>query len=149
MPVEVDVEGLMVALADLALRTSELPGVRCTFECDEPVCILDNQTATHLYRLSQETVTNALKHGHARKIVISLSDDGELITLKITDNGIGFTDNDLESGGMGLRIMRYRAELIRAKLTIAPAHRRGTEVTCTLPHLQESLPAPGIAAQQV
>jgi PAS domain S-box-containing protein len=141
VPVEVDAEGLMVALADLARRTSELHGVDCTFECDEPVRIMDNATATHLYRLSQETVTNALKHGHARNIVINLSDDGALTRLKISDDGQGFADNGHESSGTGLRIMRYRAELIRAKLAIGPAQPHGTEVTCTVPHLQEPVPA--------
>ena len=63
VPVEVDAEGLMVALAELAARTSELHAVNCRFLCDKPVPIVDNQTATHLYRLSQETLTNAVKHG--------------------------------------------------------------------------------------
>ena len=138
VPVEVDSEGLMVALADLAARTSELHGVDCTFRCKEPVRILDNQTATHLYRLSQESVTNSLKHGRPRKIVISLSDDGDLITLKIADDGKGFSEDHRHSTGTGLRIMRYRAGLIRAKLTISPAHPHGTQVICTLSHQQDS-----------
>ena len=87
VPVELDAEGLMAVLANLAARTSELQGVTCAFQCDEPVAVVDNQTATHLYRLSQEAVTNALKHGRAHKIVISLVDDGELITLAIADDG--------------------------------------------------------------
>jgi two-component system, LuxR family, sensor kinase FixL len=138
VPVEVDAEGLMVALADLAARTSELHGVNCTFRCQQPVCILDNQTATHLYRLSQESVTNSLKHGRASKIVISLADDGELITLKIADDGKGFSEERHQSAGTGLRIMRYRAGLIRAKLTIGPSRPRGTQVTCTLPRQQDA-----------
>jgi two-component system sensor kinase FixL len=138
VPVEVDAEGLMVALADLAARTSELHGVDCTFRCKQPVCILDNQTATHLYRLSQESVTNSLKHGRASKIVISLTDDEDLITLRIADDGKGFSEDHHQATGTGLRIMRYRAGLIRAKLTIGPAHPRGTQVTCTLPQHQDS-----------
>jgi signal transduction histidine kinase len=131
VPVELDAEGLMAALEELAKRTSELQHVTCTFRCDKPVCILDNQTATHLYRLSQESVANALKHARARNIVISLSDDRRLITLKIKDDGIGIGPR--RSSGMGLQIMRYRAELIRAKLTIQLVKPHGTEIVCTLP----------------
>jgi PAS domain S-box-containing protein len=136
VPVELDAEGLMAALVSLAERTSELPGVHCTFRCDKPVAILDNQTATHLYRLSQESVTNALKHGGASNIVISLSDDGVVITLKITDDGVGIDCKNPETVGTGLQIMRYRAKLIRAKLTISPIKPHGTQVVCTLPRGQ-------------
>jgi hypothetical protein len=137
VPVEVDGEGLMVALSDLAARTSERHAVSCVFECDQPVSIGDNQTATHLYRLSQESVTNALKHGRARNITISLTGDNDLITLKIADDGTGLAENHHESSGTGLRIMRYRAELIRAKLTIGRARTNGTQMTCTLPRPQD------------
>src|SRR5581483_6019290 len=73
VPVEVDAEGLMAALAELAARTSQRNDVVCTFDCAEPVLIRDNQTATHLYRMSQEAVTNAIKHGRAKRISISLT----------------------------------------------------------------------------
>lgn len=138
VPVELDAEGLMAALEELAKQTSELQHLTCTFRCDEPVCILDNQTATHLYRLSQESVANALKHARARNIVISLSDDGRLITLKIKDDGIGIGRR--RSSGMGLQIMRYRAELIRAKLTIRSVKPHGTEIVCTLPRQEAWTP---------
>ena len=126
----------MIALSELASRTSDLHDLNCSFECDEPVCVLDNQTAMHLYRLSQEAVNNAVKHGRGRNILISLADDSEWLTLKIEDDGRGFhTDNEPHSGS-GLRIMRYRAELIGAKLSVGPAQPHGTIVTCLLPHHQ-------------
>jgi len=136
VPVEVDAEGLMIALSELASRTSDLHGVNCTFECDEPVCILDNQTAMHLYRLSQEAVNNAVKHGRGRNIRISLADDGDLVTLSIADDGRGFSSSREPTAGTGLRIMRYRAELIGATLSVARAHPQGTIVTCLLAHRQ-------------
>jgi PAS domain S-box-containing protein len=136
VPVEVDSVGLMIALSELASRTSDLHGVNCTFECDEPVCVLDNQTAMHLYRLSQEAVTNAIKHGRGRNILISLTDDTEFLTLKIEDDGRGFERTDEPSAGSGLRIMRYRAELIGATLSIAAAEPTGTIITCHVPHRQ-------------
>jgi two-component system sensor kinase FixL len=136
VPVEVDAEGLMAALADLADRTSELLDVKCVFRCEDPVCILDNQTATHLFRLTQESVTNALKHGRARNIVITLTTDDDLITLQIADDGRGPPKDFHNTGGAGLRIMSCRAELIRAKLTICEGKAGGMVVTCTLPQPQ-------------
>ena len=137
VPVELDAAGLMAALAGLAKRTSDLHCVTCCFRCDEPVGILDNQTATHLYRLSQEAVTNALKHGRARNIVISLTHDGSRVSLVITDDGLGISDATCQTSGTGLQIMHYRAELIRAKLTIGAAQPHGTQVICILPRQQD------------
>jgi PAS domain S-box-containing protein len=136
VPVEVDAEGLMVALADLAARTSERNAVNCTFQCDEPVCIVDNQTATHLYRLSQEAVTNSVKHGRPRNILVRLSADPELVRLEIRDDGSGFAPAPAETTGTGLRIMHYRADLIGAKLKIHAVQPHGTSVTCTLSQRQ-------------
>jgi len=136
MPVEVDSEGLMAALADLADRTSELFNMDCVFRCENPVSILDNQTATHLFRLTQEAVTNALKHGRARHIVISLTTNDDLITLKISDDGRGAPKEGNAAAGTGWRIMHYRAELSRAKLTICEGVPSGMLVTCTLPQPQ-------------
>ena len=138
-PVEIDGDGLMAALAELALRTQELHNIHCAFYCDEPVRVLDNQAAMHLYRLSQEAVTNAIKHGAPRSIVISLATDGNLITLTIADNGRGFAKLPQKPTGAGLRIMRYRAELIGASLTLTPGPRQGAVLTCTLPQRSTAL----------
>src|SRR5262249_29985908 len=64
-PVPLEGEGLMRALTELAASTSRIPGVRCRFVCAQPVCVQDPAIATHLYRIAQEAVNNALKHGHA------------------------------------------------------------------------------------
>lgn len=132
VPVEVDAEGLMVALADLASRTTELSGVSCTFECHRPVAIADSQTAMHLYRMSQEAVTNAVKHGRPRNIVIRLGVERDLATLRVIDDGSGFAESMEKTAGTGLRIMRYRADLIGAQLEITSARPHGTIVTCYL-----------------
>jgi PAS domain S-box-containing protein len=139
VPVEVDAEGLMVALADLTARTAELHGVECIFQCEEPVSIADNQTATHLYRMTQEALTNALKHGHAGRIDVSLEASDDLMTLKVVDDGVGIGEAAEEMTGTGLRIMRYRAELIRAKLSIERRQPHGTQMTCTLPQRQATM----------
>jgi PAS domain S-box-containing protein len=136
VPVEVDAEGLMVALAELTSRTAELHGVKCGFHCHEPVSIADNQEATHLYRMTQEALTNAVKHGRAKRIDVSLEAKDDLLTLNIVDDGRGIGPAVEEAAGTGLRIMRYRAELIRAKLAIESLDPHGTRVKCTLPHRQ-------------
>jgi PAS domain S-box-containing protein len=136
VPVEVDAEGLMAALADLVARTNELRGLRCTFECPQPVRVVDNQTATHLYRMSQEALANALKHGKPTQIAVSLRAENDLVTLEIADNGRGLPEVPRTTTGMGLRIMRYRAELIGATLAIKPNQPSGTRVVCALDQKQ-------------
>ncbi len=132
VPVEVDAEGLMIALADLAARTSELHRVSCTFECQRPVAIADNQTAMHLFRMSQEAVTNAIKHGRPQHIVIRLGVEGDLAILRVIDDGTGLPAAPESIAGTGLRIMGYRAELIGAQLEFTEARPHGTIVTCSV-----------------
>jgi two-component system CheB/CheR fusion protein len=129
--VEVDSEGLMAALAELAASTSEVHGVACTFVCKNPVYLRDNQTATQLYSIAREAVTNALKHAQAHNITISLQSDGQSVRLQVQDDGTGLPSPPLDTKGMGLKIMHYRAGLIDAHLSIGTTEPRGTVVTCT------------------
>jgi PAS domain S-box-containing protein len=132
IPVEVDAEGLMAALGELAGRTSELHAVDCRFECPEPAFVEDNNTATHLYQIAQEAVTNALKHGHVKQICIGLHSDEDALTLSVRDDGVGLPEAARDTGGLGLKIMRYRAGLINAAFEIGPADGGGTLVKCIL-----------------
>jgi PAS domain S-box-containing protein len=133
MPVEVDAEGLQAALADFAVSISDLHKVQCTFECPVPVYVNDNKIATHLYRIAQEATTNAIKHARPRRVVMSLAERDHEILLRVVDDGRGISHVPINSKGLGLRIMRHRANLIGARLTVAPAAERGTELVCTLP----------------
>lgn len=141
IPVEVDAAGLMAALAALAGRTRGVNGVRGTFDCPEPVMVEDNQTATQLYRIAQEAVANALRHSQARQLTIALAGDAQSVTLRVCDDGVGVPPEAAEGPGLGLKIMRYRAELLGARLSIAAAAPRGTLVTCSLtkgkPHVPQ------------
>jgi two-component system sensor kinase FixL len=132
IPVEVDAHGLMSALADLAQRTSGQGGVACTFRCDEPVSVEDTATATHLFRIAQGALANALKHSAAGHVEVRLDSDGPILTLSVRDDGVGLPAGPVETQGLGIRIMRYRAGLIGATLDISPAPRGGTLVTCSL-----------------
>jgi len=131
-PVKNEPSGLMDALKVLAGSVTKLFHVRCSFRCATPVFVEISDVATHLFRIAQESVNNAVKHGQADQVVISLhyTDDG--ISLSVRDNGIGIP-TEVPTTGMGLQIMRHRASAINATLTVRPGKKQGTLVTCTLP----------------
>jgi PAS domain S-box-containing protein len=131
IPVEVDSEGLMAALSELATRTTEVHGIPCEFSCQAPVTVHDNFTATQLFRIAQEATTNALKHSKATNIHLGLERKGAFITLKIADDGVGLPE-DMPETGVGLRIMRYRAGQIGAQLSLRAHVGGGTLVSCML-----------------
>jgi signal transduction histidine kinase len=130
-PVQLEANGLMSALEELTSNAAKLFNITCRFECPRPVLVADNTVATHLYRIVQEAITNAVKHGHAKSIIVSLSSSADESTLKITNNGAEFPAGANAKGGLGLRIMEYRADMIGATLKISSAKDKGTTVACT------------------
>lgn len=132
-PVELEAEGLMRGLRALAARAGELFKVNCEFECPSNVLVQDPITGTHLYRIAQEALTNSIKHGKATRIKIVLTALADLGELLISDNGNGFSNEAYVSGGMGLRIMRYRADMIGGSLAIRVNRPAGASVVCTFP----------------
>jgi PAS domain S-box-containing protein len=128
-PVSIEANGLMSALHELAETVSTLFPVECRFECVEPILVRDNMVATHLYRIAQEAINNAIKHGKAESIIIRLRRNSAGAELQVTDDGAGFP-KEPRSNGMGLQIMKYRAGLIGASLAFTPANGKGTTVVC-------------------
>ena len=94
------------------------------------VLIENNTVATHLYRIAQEAVTNAVKHGKSKRIEIGLAQTSTRITVMVKDDGVGFSAKHPKKGGMGLRIMQYRARVIGATLNLQSAPGKGTQLTC-------------------
>ena len=131
-PVEVSSDGLMLALEEYATTTSELFKVTCRFECDSPVLIHDTTTAGHLYRIAQEAVGNAIKHGKAKNILITLAVSEESTLLSVTDDGVGLPQPLPKQRGMGLRIMAHRSDMINALFSARGNVLGGTEITCEL-----------------
>jgi two-component system CheB/CheR fusion protein len=129
-PVTLESYGLMSALRELTANSGKLFQITCRFDCPRPVLVPSNAVATHLYRIAQEAITNAVKHGHARSVVVSLNHTRSSATLAVTDNGTGLPRDLRTVQGMGLRIMQYRADTIGATLTIERAQRKGTNVLC-------------------
>jgi signal transduction histidine kinase len=133
-PVHVDRSGLAAALSDLARMTCRLTGV--TIEVTEGVesHLEDPEASMHLYRIAQEAVANAVRHGKATRIAISLDVVNDMLVLKIDDNGSGMGHFKTgKADGMGLRTMRYRAQVLGAQLDFQDAPDGGTRVLCRLP----------------
>ena len=129
-PIEMEADGLMQALDELAATSSELFKISCRFECDSPVLIRDAATSGHLYRISQEAVSNAVKHGKARNISICLDHTDDGISLRVQDDGVGLPDLPPKNAGMGLRIMAHRASMIGASFSVRRENPVGTVVAC-------------------
>jgi len=131
-PVELEANGLTSALQELSLHVQKMFHIECRLECSGQVLIRNNVFATHLYRIVQEAVNNAIKHGRARRILISLKPAGDRCALTITDDGLGFTKETKKSGGMGLHIMKYRAGVVNAALEVRSGmDGPGTTVICS------------------
>jgi signal transduction histidine kinase len=130
--VNVDSRGLAGALQELASSVQTTQGVDCRFCVRHPIEIADAFVASHLYRIAQEAIANALRHSQAERIHISLDQDGRHVRLEIQDDGVGFKEGLGDQHGVGLRTMRYRADLIDAELSIERADTGGTRVICSL-----------------
>ena len=131
-PVTLEAEGLMSALAELALNTEKLFQVRCDFDCAQVVKFDDHAAATHLFRIAQEAVSNAIKHGKAKRISIQLGMDEDQLTLCVSDNGSGFPEHFTSGDGMGLRIMQSRISMVGGMLRIEQNQSGGVRVISTV-----------------
>jgi PAS domain S-box-containing protein len=132
-PVQLEVQGLGVALQQLAANISARTPIECRLDCPQPVLVSDNTVATHLYRIAQEAVNNAVKHSRATSISLELKNNNNRIELKISDDGTGLTPSSPSTGGMGLHIMHYRARAINGTLTVEPGAEKGTVIFCSAP----------------
>jgi len=133
-PVRLEAEGLRMGLCSLAGNMEKLFGIRCTVSYGDEIRIPDQAAATHLYRIVQEALNNAIKHGKADTVTISLRQSDDSVVLSVADNGCGIRPAAGQGKGMGLNIMQYRASMIGASLEIADDETGGTRVTCSFPN---------------
>jgi signal transduction histidine kinase len=123
-------EGLMNALRDHSVRVSKLYNVRCRFSCAKPVAVTDTKVATHLFRIAQEAVSNAIRHSKCTRIHIGLKLANGNLILGIRDNGHARFPARSRRRGMGLHIMQFRAAAINGSLAVERRPGQGTEVIC-------------------
>lgn len=131
-PVELEKLGLFPALNELCMDAEKMFSVRCHSHFDESIDIKDMAVASHLYRVTQEAVSNAMKHGKATEVRVNVEKIDGHIVLSIEDDGIGIQEDNVEPR-MGLRIMRYRAKMIGASFDIEKREEGGTRVTFSYP----------------
>jgi signal transduction histidine kinase len=133
VPATIAAGGLRAAIEQLAERMETEHGVACEFVNDDDIVIEESRTATNLYYIVQEAVNNAVHHGGARQVTVTLERAGDVLHLRVTDDGCGFQADQLHTRtGSGLRIMEYRARLIGGSLTVDSAPGSGATVTCRL-----------------
>jgi PAS domain S-box-containing protein len=132
-PVTLESEGLSSALRELATNTEKMFGISCQVEPTAAVPDSAAATGMHLYRIAQEAVSNAIKHGKATIVRIGLYPKAGRLVLNVADNGLGFSGVPAGHTGMGLRIMHYRAGMIGGRLSIEPNPAGGTVVCCSVP----------------
>ena len=129
-PVHLEESGLALALEDLAANATSLFKIKCDLICEGPPPTLENAVAAHLYYIAQEAVLNAVKHGKAGHVKISLMHLDGHFALTIQDDGTGFQTGNGSPTGMGVRIMHYRAKTIGATLDLKSVAGNGTRVVC-------------------
>lgn len=132
-PVALERNGLVSALEELTASMCKIFGVQCSFHADENVSVADPIAATHLYRIAQEAMNNALKHADSKQITVSIENAGDRAVMTIADDGKGFAVDGTNgtAQGMGLRTIAYRAGLIDASVEVSSAPGRGTKIICT------------------
>ena len=126
--------GLLAAMTEMATNISERYDIDCRFEADAEINLQEPTQITHLYRITQEAINNAIKHGCAKMIHIHLSGDNGHLRLRIHDNGTGVV-SPATTSGIGILTMQSRAAMLGGKLDIQPHQDTGTIVTCSFPQL--------------
>ncbi len=133
-PAEMTKGGIAAALRELAAYSEELYGLPCRVSGSTALNLTDDRVAPQLYRMAQEAVNNAARHSKAKNIWIRLAQRQGRIVMTVRDDGSGIPRQKAgRHTGMGLRIMRYRADLIGATLKIESTKGEGTKISCNAP----------------
>jgi len=131
-PVDMSATGLISALQELCATVQHTFRINCVLTCEKPVLLNDGAVATHLYRIAQEAVRNAMRHARARAIDIRLAQSEAGLLLEICDDGTGIEPRAAPRAGVGLRLMEHHCELIGGRLAVERGEERGTRVICTV-----------------
>jgi len=130
---DLEEKDLAAAMERMVAHVKRTFNIACRFECETKARPLEASSISQLYKITQEAVTNAIKHAHARNVEIRLSNGGDRLLFSIRNDGAPFPSVVKANDGLGLRIMSYRAHLIGASLEIKPGETEGAVLTCSLP----------------
>jgi PAS domain S-box-containing protein len=144
-PLTLETRGLPSALHELATHTREALGSACDFLCPVPVPRQDKDIEGHLFRIAQEGVSNAVRHGRVKRIVIELTSKGRRLFLRVMDDGRGYPARSVATGGMGMTIMRYRARMMKGTISFERGALGGASILCSVP----GAPTPPTVARSV
>jgi len=133
-PVDIETGGLVSALKSLASNAEKTMEVTCRFRCGKSVSVKDLVEAKQIYRIVQEAITNAVRHGKANNININLRLTKKGTVLLVENDGLDFPKLSPRKKGLGLKIMKYRTDLIGGSLDIRKGDKGGTVVTCIFPN---------------
>jgi PAS domain S-box-containing protein len=129
-PVQLEQGSLVGALEDLTYQVQLVHGIECRFRADGVPLPCDHLTAIHLYRICQEAIHNAIRHGKAKHVLVTLVSRRPEQRLTIKDDGTGFDLHSMKNGsGAGLRLMNYRANMIGGTFSAESEPQRGTQVS--------------------
>lgn len=146
-PVVQDAGGLPAALRSPARAVSDTHATQCLCTCDIAVS-LDDRASADLFRIAQEAVNNAIRHGKADTLLLSLAEDAGRLNLTIQDDGVGIPAGGQPPKGMGIRTMEYRARRNGGELRIRRGPQRGTTLTCSIPYPGTQEPVHRRAAEE-
>jgi signal transduction histidine kinase len=131
-PVNMKSNGIQYALAELCGNMEAIYDISCTLNFDEKITFRDNAVATHIFYIVLESMSNAVKHGASENISVSLIHTGSGIEIMVRDDGKGFSKDDFSGKGIGLALMKYRADIIGGMLNISKNEPVGTLITCRI-----------------
>jgi len=131
--VRLDPAGLQAALEELVVTIEALFSIVCRFHSRRPVQVYDQDAAIHVYRIAQEAIHNAISHGGATRITVSLTANGDFATLAVRDNGCGMGRRAAHGNGIGLETMKHRARSIGGRLSLRTNNGCGTAAVCIFP----------------
>jgi len=133
--VNIEEEGLEAALCNLCKQVKKFFGIDCSFAFQENIEIGNSMRALHLYRIAQEAISNAVKHGNAHSVEVKMKESNGHIVMSIKDDGIGFGESSQpnKEKGMGIHIMKYRANMMSGRLDILETEDDMTKVICKIP----------------
>jgi PAS domain S-box-containing protein len=137
-PLMLDDLGLVPALEWLVQNMSQRGSVRCEFSIDDPALSLPPAHSTAIFRIVQEALTNIAKHAKAKRAEVAIRRDGNLVRVRVRDDGVGFSPEDpRKPESFGLLGLRERISLLRGSARIESALGEGTTIEIELP-----VPAP-------